>query len=86
MAILWERTLTSFIVQKSKWAALAEKAEKALEEGAKKAEADGLEGTKALKAALAKPLEILTTYPNETPESLGPFAFRKMAAGALSST
>ena len=83
MAILWERTLTSFIVQKSKWAALAEKAEKALEEGAKKAEAEGLEGTKALKAALAKPLEILTTYPNETPESLGPFAFAKWQRGSF---
>lgn len=83
MAILWDRTLTSFIVQKSKWASLVDRAEKALQEALKAQEAEGKEGAKALTAALAKPLEILTTYPNNRPESMGPFTFEQWQKGAF---
>jgi ABC-type transport system substrate-binding protein len=83
MAILWDRTLTSFVVQKSKWAELVARAEKALTEGLEAQKKAGKKGLTALRAALAKPLEILTTYPNEKPESLGAFSFQQWQRGSF---
>jgi peptide/nickel transport system substrate-binding protein len=83
MAILYDRTLSTFIVQKKHWAPVVEKAEKALQEALAAQQAQGKAGNEALEAALAKPLEILTTYSNDNPESMGPFTFKQWQKGAF---
>ncbi|MGQ9654328.1 MAG: ABC transporter substrate-binding protein [Thermodesulfobacteriota bacterium] len=82
MAILWERTLTSFVVQKKRWASLVAQAEKMLQEALKIQEASGKSEQAALTAALGKPVELLTTHRVTQPESLGPFTFQEWQKGA----
>lgn len=83
MAILWERTLTSFVVQKARWASLVAQAEKMLQEALKAQEASGKSDQAALTAALGKPVEMLTTHRVTRPESLGPFTFQEWQKGAF---
>jgi ABC-type transport system substrate-binding protein len=83
MAIFWERTLQSFVVKKKAWEPVVEKAAKALEKGMTAQKAAGKKGKTALRAALRKPLEIMTTYPNTSPSSLGPFTFERWQKGAF---
>ncbi len=82
MAILWERTLTSIVVQKKRWKPLAEKAEQMLQEGIKAQEALGKSNEEAYRLALAKPLEFLSAHPVTKPESLGPFTLQQWQKGA----
>lgn len=82
MAILWERTLTSIVVQKKRWNPLFEKAEKMLQEGIRAQEALGKSPEEAYRLALAKPLEMLTSHPVTRPESLGPFTLQQWQKGA----
>ncbi len=82
MAILWERTLTSIVVQKKRWKPLLEKAEQMLQEGVRAQEALGKSKEEAYRVALAKPLEFLTTHPVTKPESLGPFTLQQWQKGA----
>lgn len=82
MAILWERTLTSTVVQKKRWKPLVERAERMLEEGIRAQEAAGKSGAEAYRLALAKPLELLTSHPVTRPESLGPFVLKQWQKGA----
>jgi ABC-type transport system substrate-binding protein len=81
-AILWERTLTSVVIQKARWASLAGQAQKLLEDGLKAQEAAGKSGQEGLAAALVKPVELLTTHPVNKPESVGPFSFHEWQKGA----
>jgi ABC-type transport system substrate-binding protein len=83
MAILWERTLTAFVVQKARWSSLVAQADRLLQEGLKAQGAAGKSGQEAYTAALAKPLEILTSHPVTKPESLGPFTFQAWQKGAF---
>ncbi len=83
MAILWERTLTSIVVQKKRWKSLSEKAEQLLQEGIRAQEASGKSGEEAYRLALAKPLELLSTHPVSNPESLGPFKLQQWQKGAF---
>jgi peptide/nickel transport system substrate-binding protein len=83
MAVLWDRTLTSFVVQKSRWAAVVEKAEKVFQEALQAQKTADKEGEEALQESLVKPLEIITTHTVTNPESLGPFAFKQWQKGAF---
>jgi ABC-type transport system substrate-binding protein len=86
MAILWERTLQSYVVQKSRWIRLYKRAEMALMEGGRGMKKMGHEGgrgtTHSKKAGLKKALNIITTYENTTPESCGPFVFKEWRRGS----
>jgi ABC-type transport system substrate-binding protein len=82
MAIIWERTLTSVVIQKKRWASLAAQAEKMLQDGIKSQEASGKSGAAALSGALAKPLNLITTHMVQKPESLGPFTLQEWQKGA----
>ncbi len=82
MAILWERTLTSIVIQKKRWKPLFDKAEQLLQESLKAQEASGKSPEEAYRLALAKPLEFLTTHPVTKPESLGPFVLQQWQKGA----
>jgi peptide/nickel transport system substrate-binding protein len=81
-AVLWDRTLTSFVVQKSRWSKLVAEAEKALREELAEQKTRGASGEEALTAALVRPLQILTARP-VTPESLGPYTFQEWRRGAF---
>jgi peptide/nickel transport system substrate-binding protein len=82
MATLWERTLTSIVVQKKRWKPLVERAEQMLQDGIKAQEAMGKSKAEAYRVALAKPLELLSTHPVTKPESLGPFILQQWQKGA----
>jgi peptide/nickel transport system substrate-binding protein len=82
MATVWERTLTSVIIQKSRWKEIAQRAERLLEDNLRSQEAAGKSRSQAYVAALAKPLELLTSYPVTKPESMGPFVMQQWQRGA----
>lgn len=82
MATLWERTLTSLVLQKAKWKGIVERAEKLLEDGIKNHQGAGKSQEEAYVAALSKPLELLTSHPVLRPESLGPFVLQEWQRGA----
>lgn len=83
VATLWDRTLTTFVIQKARWGALFDRAEKALQDGLKARETAGQGKAKVTSAALAKPLQMISSYFNSRPESLGPFAFQQWERGSF---
>lgn len=82
MAIVWERTLTTVVLQKSRWKDIADRAQRLLEDNLKAQEAAGKSRAQAYVAALAKPLELLTSHPVVKPESTGPFVVQTWQKGA----
>jgi ABC-type transport system substrate-binding protein len=83
MAVLYNRTLTSWVVQKKKWEPLIKKAESALKEALEEEKAKGKVGKKQMRAVLRKPLKMIQTYQVKNPVGLGPYKFSQWKKGAF---
>jgi ABC-type transport system substrate-binding protein len=81
MAIFYTRTLTSWIVQKTKWEPVIREADKALKRFLDNENAKGKVGDEALGSALEKALKIIQTHPVTKPTGLGPFRFKERKTG-----
>jgi ABC-type transport system substrate-binding protein len=81
-AILYTRTLTTWVVQKSKWEPIIRNAENKLKEAIEQQTAKGMEGEKAIRAALKEPLKMIQNHAVKKPTGLGPFKFNEWKKGA----
>jgi ABC-type transport system substrate-binding protein len=82
LAILYTRTLKSWIVQKKQWEPLIRKAEKRLKEITETQKSRGKGDEKALEAGLQEGLKVIRTHVVTRPIGLGPFKFKTWKAGS----
>lgn len=82
MAVLYTRTLTSWIVQKKKWEPVIRKAEERLKEVQQSQKANGMREDEALKAALEEALKIIQNHKVTKPTGLGPFKYEEREIGS----
>ena len=82
MAVLYTRTLTSWIVQKRKWEPLVRKANDRLKEVLNSAKAKAKAGDKDIKSALEEARRIIQAHTVKRPTGLGPFKFKEWKKGS----
>ncbi len=83
MAVLYTRTLPTWVVQKRKWEPLISKAGRILKDALEKEKAKGNKGKKAIRAALRQPLKMIQTHIVKKPVGLGPFKFSQWKKGSF---